>query len=106
MPIPVSEVEARPYEKEARSKNQAKVTEVLRKDPMLAWTIRELQEEAKIKYSAATLVAVNALEKKGKVEKFVNEEDKVTYVHWIGDGDKKVLVTKERQYIVEEDELE
>lgn len=106
MPIPVSEIEARPYEKEARSKNQAKVTEVLEKDPMLAWTIRELQEEAGIKYSAATLVAVNALEKKGKVEKFVNEEDKVTYVHWIGEGERKVLVTESKEYIVDEDELE
>lgn len=106
MPISISKIEARPYEKEVRSKNQAKVTEVLEKDPMMAWTMKELQKEAEIKYSAATLVAVNALEKKGLVEKFVNEEDKVTYVHWIGEGERKVLVAKSKEYIVDEDEIE
>ena len=106
MPVEVSKIKAIPYRKEDRSKNQAKVVDVLKKDPLLAWTIKELQEEAKIKYPAATLVAVNALEKKGLVEKFQNEEDKTTYVHWIGDSDSRVLVTKEKQYIAEEDEIE
>jgi len=106
MPIEVGKIKAMPYKKEDRSKNQAKVVAVLKKDPLLAWTIKELQEEAGIKYPAATLVAVNALEKKGLVEKFQNEEDKTTYVHWIGDSDSRVLVTSTKQYIAEEDELE
>ena len=106
MPIEIGKIKAVPYRKEDRSKNQAKVTEVLKRDPMMAWTIKELQEEAGIKYPAATLVAVTALERKELVEKFKNEEDKTTYVHWIGDSNSRVLVTKEKQYIVEEDEIE
>ena len=106
MPIEIGKIKAVPYRKEDRSKNQQKITEVLKRDPLLAWTIKELQEEAEIKYPAATLVAVTTLEKKGSVEKFKNEEDKTTYVHWIGDSNSRVLVTKEKQYIVEEDEIE
>ena len=106
MPIEIGKIKAVPYRKEDRSKNQLKIADVLKRDPMMAWTIKELQAEAEIKYPAATLVAVNALEKKGLVEKFQNEEDKTTYVHWIGNSDRRVLVTKEKQYDISEDEIE
>lgn len=102
MPVPISKVKISDIPGPKRRKNQEAIMEVLKKDPLSAYSIKELQEVAGVKYTAATLIAVNALERKGLVEKFVNESDNLTYVHWIGDEETRVLVTKSKEFVDEE----
>jgi DNA-binding MarR family transcriptional regulator len=106
MPISLDKVHISEIQSLSRKKNQEAISRILKQDPFAAYSIKELQESAGVKYPAATLIAVNALVRKGLVEKFVNESDNLTYVHWIGDEETRVLVTKSKKFIEEEEENE
>lgn len=83
-----------------RNKNQVKIQKALESDPTIAYSLKELQEVAGVKYPSATRTAVMALKKKGLIESFLYAG--ITHYHWIGNADS-IIVTESKEYLNEED---
>jgi len=97
MPIPIDEVRISQAGFTGRNKNQYKIINLLKVDPKMAYTMKEIQSICSIRWPAAAHTALDSLEKKNLIEGFMYEGLK--YHHWIGPGGQKIMVENRAEFV-------